>query len=311
MRKLSINELFLLIAGIGLFLACKKDEPSEPPKVGIFFSIADKQVAFTSLTKRVASWNWDFGDGKSSTEANPVHVYESGGYYTVTLSGTGENGDVISVKADLAVALTPYVLLTGGPTAANGKTWKLTSNHPVQDKLANADATFTIAKGAPATLPPGAFGLYLSMPEVYEDTYTFYFDGRYAHDVKADKASFAGLLNQMMTGAAANIVNQGGKSFGLCTAKYTPQSGATFTYVEKENFAVPSVYGPGGNLTYENVSTLNFSGTEFIGLMDKQRKVILQDISDKSMRVVMFMAASQTYYPLNTHALVLTFEVVK
>ena len=45
--------------------------------------------------------------------------------------------------------------------------------------------------------------------------------------------------------------------------------------------------------------------------MDNQRKVIIQDITDNTMRLVMFMAASPDYYPLNTHALVLTFEVVK
>ena len=102
-----------------------------------------------------------------------------------------------------------------------------------------------------------------------------------------------------------------GADFGLCTGLYTPEAGATFTYVEKEDFQVPSVYGPGGVLTFKDVSTLDFSGTEFVGFMDNQRKVMIQDITDTSMRLVMFMAASPDYYPLNTNALVLTFEVVK
>jgi hypothetical protein len=80
--------------------------------------------------------------------------------------------------------------------------------------------------------------------------------------------------------------------------------------MEKEDFSVASVYGPDGVLTFKDVTTLDFSGTEFIGFMDNQRKVILQDITDNSMRLVMFMAASPDYYPLNTNALVLTFEVV-
>ena len=37
----------------------------------------------------------------------------------------------------------------------------------------------------------------------------------------------------------------------------------------------------------------------------------LQEIKDKTMRLVMFMAASPDHLPLNTHALVLTFEVVE
>jgi hypothetical protein len=119
----------------------------------------------------------------------------------------------------------------------------------------------------------------------------------------------------MLTNGGAGVVSTGtdgaAAEFGLCTAAYTPDADATFTYVEKENFVVPSVWGAEGFVTYENVSTLDFSGTEFVGFMDNQRKVILQDITDNTMRLVMFMAASQDYFPLNTHALILSFEVVK
>jgi len=305
---------FVFAFGMTLFQSCSKEEESnDPPKVGMFYSVVDKQAAFTALTKRIEKWNWDFGDGKTSSEENPVHVYAQGGYYKVTLTGTSAKGETLTSGATLAVALTPYALLTGDYTATGyaGKKWKLTSNHSTKDRLANADANLTIAAGAPPALPSGVFGTALGMPEVYEDTFTFYFDGKYEHDVKADKASFAGLLNQLLTTGGAGVVNQGGKAFGLCTGKYTPQAGATFTYVEKEDFAVPSVYGPGGVVTYSGVSTLNFSGTEFVGFLDKQRKVMIQEITDNSMRLVMFMAADQKNYPLNTHALVLTFEVVK
>ena len=99
--------------------------------------------------------------------------------------------------------------------------------------------------------------------------------------------------------------------FPLCTAKYTPETGATFTYVAKEDLSVASAYGPPNYVvTYKGVSTLNFSGTEFLGFMDKQRKVIVQQITDRTMKVVMFAALHPTYYPLNTTALVLSFEVV-
>jgi hypothetical protein len=309
MKKLLTFFSIFLAAGTLLFQSCK-EETADPPKASIFYSIVDKQVAFTALTKRVVTWNWDFGDGNTSTEKDPVHIYESGGTYTVTLTGTDENGTSVDAEVTIAVAVTPYVLLTGGAAAVNGKTWKLTANHSAKDKLANADADLTIAEGAPPALPQGVFGLYLGMGEVYDDEYTFFYDGSYAHDTKADNAAFAGLVYEYMTTGGAGIVNTGGSDFGLCTGLYTPDASATFTYVEKENFDVPSVYGPEGVLTFQNVSTLDFSGTEFIGFMDNQRKVIVQEITDNSMRLVMFMAASPDYYPLNTHALVLTFEVV-
>jgi len=305
---------FLAAVGMILFQSCTKEESTDPPKAGIFYSIAGKQVAFTALTKRVVTWNWDFGDGMSSSDINPVHVYADGGYYHVIFTGTDASGRTAVDSANLAVELTPYVLMTGGPTAVNGKTWKLTANHPAQDRLALADAAYSLADPDIPALPQGAFGLFLGIGEVYDDEYTFYFNGDYAHDTKADNAAFAGYVNQLLTNGGTGIVSDGGgaaSEFGLCTALYTPEAGATFTYVEKENFAVPSVWGDGGVVTYANVSTLDFSGTEFVGFLDYQRKVIVQNVTDNTMRLVMFMCGSPDYYPLNTHALILTFEVVK
>lgn len=310
MKHRLIFYFFMLSVGMILFQSCSKEDSSDPPKADIFYSVVGKQAAFTALTKRAESWEWDFGDGQSGNEMNPVHVYTDGGYYLVKLTAANSDGVKASAEVSIAVDLTPYVLLTGGPTDANGKTWKLTANHTVNDRLGNADAAFTIADGAPETLPQGVFGLYLGMAEVYDDEFTFFYDRRYSHDVKSDNAAFAGIVNQMITNGGAGIVNPSGASFGLCTASYTPETGATFTYVENEDFAVPSVYGPGGVLTYNGVSTLDFSGTEFIGLLDHQRKVIIQEITDSTMRLVMFMSASADYFPLNTHAIILTFEVV-
>lgn len=310
MKKNLLITLLLVMSNLILFSCKEDDEEPLPTSAIIHYSIAQKQVAFTALAINANTYLWDFGDGQTSTEPNPVHVYTDGGYYTVTLSVTGGTGKV-TTESNLAVAVTPYVLLTGGATAANGKTWKLTAAHSKNDRLANADQTFTVAAGAPAELPTGVFDLFLGMGEVYQDTYTFHYDGGYGHDVKADQAAFSGLVYQMVTTGGAGVVNSGGKDFGLCTGKFTPEANATFTYVEKEDFEIQSVYGPGGKLTYPAVSTLDFSGREFLGFLDFQRKVILQDITDKTMRVVMFMAASPGNLPRNTHALVLTFSVVE
>lgn len=307
MKKQFLILCILLAVGITLFQSCKKEEPAGPPKAGIFYSIVGKQAAFTALTKRVVTWNWDFGDGKTSTEKDPVHVYTDGGYYKVTLTGTDAAGQTAVADANLAVSLTPYVLLTGGPTSANGKTWKISSAHSSKDAFANADATFSVV----AALGTGILGdVGIGLGWVYDDQYTFKFDGSYTHSPQHGGA-FASLVNTMMTGKTILKATETSQQYGLCYAAYTPEAGATFTYVEKEDFAVGSVYGPGGVLTYPGVSTLDFSGTEFIGFMDNQRKVIVQEVTDNTMRLVMFMTASPKYYPLNTHALIITFEVVK
>jgi PKD repeat protein len=49
-------------------------------------------VTFNSACRRNAeSYLWDFGDGTTSTEANPVHVYANAGTFEVTLTVTAGN----------------------------------------------------------------------------------------------------------------------------------------------------------------------------------------------------------------------------
>ncbi len=40
-------------------------------------------VQFTDSSQNVAGWNWNFGDGATSTEQSPQHTYSTAGTYTV------------------------------------------------------------------------------------------------------------------------------------------------------------------------------------------------------------------------------------
>jgi PKD repeat protein len=293
--------------------SCSDDkDPQYPFSAQLSYSLVGKQAAFHALVNGSDSYQWDFGDGGTSTERDPVHVYKDGGYYTVTLKVPGPES-VVERTADLGVDLTPYVILTGGATDTDGKTWKIDSSHPAGDKFADADADFTKVQ----TLTSGIFGTAVGLPEVYDDEFTFYFDGSgYKHDVKEDKAAFAGLVNQVMLNGGANVVHYTATSqkYGLCTAGYTPEAGATFQVQEGKDYDVSSVYGSGGILTFAGVNTLSFSGTEFIGFLDVNREVIIQEISATNMRLVIFVSATTDdypdAYPAATHALVLSFKAV-
>ncbi len=48
----------------------------------------------------ITSWLWDFGDGSSSTDQNPQHVYSKVDTYTVALTVTGPGGSANLVKTD-------------------------------------------------------------------------------------------------------------------------------------------------------------------------------------------------------------------
>ncbi|MEL7664286.1 MAG: NosD domain-containing protein [Methanosarcina mazei] len=49
-------------------------------------------VQFTDLSENATGWNWNFGDGVTSTEQDPVHTYTKEGEYTVELTVSNLNG---------------------------------------------------------------------------------------------------------------------------------------------------------------------------------------------------------------------------
>ncbi|MDP5169066.1 MAG: S8 family serine peptidase [Bacteroidia bacterium] len=61
-------------------------------------------VTFTNVSTGAATYAWDFGDGSTSTDANPVHTYTFPGTYLVTLSakasGGCADGDTLSIQVD-------------------------------------------------------------------------------------------------------------------------------------------------------------------------------------------------------------------
>jgi PKD repeat protein len=53
-------------------------------------------VGFTNTSTNALTYAWDFGDGNTSTDENPTHVYDDEGSYTVTLTVTDECGNSIT-----------------------------------------------------------------------------------------------------------------------------------------------------------------------------------------------------------------------
>lgn len=68
---------------------------------------APLSVEFTDTTTGAATgWAWDFGDGATSTERHPTHVYESEGEYSVTLTASNSSGQS-SVTERITVGAAP------------------------------------------------------------------------------------------------------------------------------------------------------------------------------------------------------------
>lgn len=292
------------------FTSCEKDEVVEPPTAEIFRSIADKQVAFTALTLNADEWLWDFGDGQTSNEKNPVHIYEEGGIYTISLIARNSAGSA-EATTTVQLALSPFEMLTGGSATPNGKTWKISAAHSDKDAIALADQNFTVIQEVPA----GALGLFLGLGEEYEDTFTFKADGSYTHDNK-NGGSFGGLVFATVTQTSIVKITAESQSFGFASLAFTPESNATFSFNENKDLTINAVSQGDGkttyDVTYEGVSTLNFSGNEFIGFMDFHRECIVQEISPEKMRLAMFMAGTTgAHFNKPSLAVIFTFEAVQ
>jgi PKD repeat protein len=70
----------------------------EVPPVADFYAddldvLIEDEVHFVDVSQNnPSSWNWDFGDGSTSTERNPVHTYTEHGQYSVKLTVANEFG---------------------------------------------------------------------------------------------------------------------------------------------------------------------------------------------------------------------------
>ncbi len=106
----------LLLDNLSLSAVVKPSASFTTNKVEGFTPLA---VNFTSETSKVTQWLWNFGDGTTSTEENPIKTYTTPGTYSVKLTCSNSAGEVIVEKEDLIKAFTP-VSLTGGGVVKGG-----------------------------------------------------------------------------------------------------------------------------------------------------------------------------------------------
>lgn len=84
---------------IGLIIvlldACKDDFKLPTLDVLYELEITGREVKFNNSTVGGTSYRWEFGDGETSTEENPNHIYPGKGKYVATLYVTANNGEIL------------------------------------------------------------------------------------------------------------------------------------------------------------------------------------------------------------------------
>lgn len=82
----------------------------------------DGLVQFTDQSLLAGAWEWDFGDGTSSTEQNPQHQYTEDGTYTVSLTVTNEYGEDTYEETDYILVDMPEAPdVTGAESCGPGE----------------------------------------------------------------------------------------------------------------------------------------------------------------------------------------------
>ncbi|MCG3165447.1 MAG: hypothetical protein POELPBGB_01210 [Bacteroidia bacterium] len=89
------------------------------PEAGFYFPTDTCfDIYFTDISTcngcTIQSWLWDFGDGSTSTQQYPSHIYTSAGTYNVTLTVTDNNSNVDTVIHAVPVTCMDVQILADG-----------------------------------------------------------------------------------------------------------------------------------------------------------------------------------------------------
>ena len=96
-------------------------------------------VNFTNTSTNATNYNWDFGDGNTSTQSDPSHTYAVDGTYNVVLSATNNCGTVTSTQtitigtmpnagfgANVTSGCLPFTVQFNDQSSSNTTSWNWT-----------------------------------------------------------------------------------------------------------------------------------------------------------------------------------------
>lgn len=150
---------------------------TESPAVAAFSVTTDNLGAtFTNTSTGANTFAWTFGDGATSTEVNPTHVYRTAGTYTTCLTATNECGDNQQCQ-EVTVAESGNVqnvqIIIGGNRSAPGTMARIPISIQGAPNLASLAGTFAVGDQAVATISHVSAGAI--MPQFNANNHSFTF----------------------------------------------------------------------------------------------------------------------------------------
>lgn len=299
MKNIKILSTLLLAI---ILVNCSDDNEPQLPLSDFQFLVEGSVVTFNGTVENTTSISWDFGDGSTSSEEDPVYAFASPGTYNVVMTVIGSNGTYSETKK-ITIFPTLDILLTGGPARPQGKTWRLKKAYTagkdgaglIENKLGLLIASFDNLLGA--------VGLGAS----YDDAFTFVHDGTYKVD-NVDGQSLMGIIHaSAFHGANITAVSADLANVPLAHAIYAPIADATWE-LNEEDFTIDTLYPQVGPVS------VNFTGKqrlilgEYLGFKETSNIVILKEITETTMNVAMGIHTEQDYYDTPTLFFHLTLE---
>lgn len=105
------------------------------PAAGFNVSAGNGTYSFTNTSVAATAYFWDFGDGQTSTQANPVHTYTTSGPYTVTLIASSPCGADTMTNALVGAAEPSWLQQFRLFPNPNDGVFSLETNGQPQDEL--------------------------------------------------------------------------------------------------------------------------------------------------------------------------------
>ena len=144
-----LKKIGLFAASLLVMTACVDKDPEfqdfPDPDVDFTYNVAGDEytldfyvvtsIQFNNVSSKSGAVTWNFGDGTTSTDANPIHKYEAAGLYNVTLSIDGVGSRTYPILIHDIVPILSVKEQSADPLVINDETVELQIALPNPENL--------------------------------------------------------------------------------------------------------------------------------------------------------------------------------